>query len=147
MAEHRVQSRWWEALGAWLKDVAPPGVRLSAGPVGALPYASRLRTFDMYGLCSKVEHTRDGDPGHRLWGLVEAVEAGTDAVYPGQGVPQGDDWAAVLKAARTQVEDVPDFETRYKPLGIEHAAEYHLDILRDMIWIGTGAGRPGSLIK
>src|SRR6267142_102883 len=27
MAEHRVQSRWWEALGAWLKSVAPPAVR------------------------------------------------------------------------------------------------------------------------
>jgi hypothetical protein len=142
MAEHRVQSRWWEALGAWLKSVAPPGVRLASGPIGAVPYASRLPTFDMYGLCSKVTHTRDGDAGHRLWGLSEAVETGSDAVYPGQGVPQGEDWDAVLEAARLQIRDVPDFERRFRPLGLDHSAEYHLDILRDVIWIGPGAVRP-----
>jgi arabinofuranosyltransferase len=142
MAEHRVQSRWWEALGAWLKGVAPPGARLAAGPIGALPYASRLTTFDMYGLCSPVTHTRDGDAGHRLWGLREAVEAGTDAVYPGQRVPQADDWNAVLAGARLHVQDVPDFEERFRPLGIDHAPEYHLDILRDVVWIRTGASGP-----
>jgi hypothetical protein len=140
MAEHRVQSRWWEALGAWLKGVAPPGARLAAGPIGALPYASGLPTFDMYGLCSQVTHTRDGDPGHRLWGLREAVEAGADAVYPGQSVPQVDDWNAVLEGARLHVRDVPDFEQRFRPLGIQHTPEYHLDIVRDVVWIHAGSG-------
>ena len=65
-----------------------------------------------------------------------------DAVYPGQGVPQGDDWDAVLAAARSQVKDVPDFEERFRPLGIDHAPEYHLDILRDVVWIRPDAGGP-----
>jgi hypothetical protein len=135
MAEHRVQSRWWEAIGAWLKRSVPPSTLLAAGPVGALPYASGLRTFDMYGLCSKVTRTREGETGHRLWGLREAVDAGADVIYPGQAIPQVEDWKAVMDGALLHLSDVPDFPRRYHPIGIAHAPEYHLDLLRDVIWM------------
>ncbi len=146
MAEHRVQSRWWEGIGAWLKRSVPPSALLAAGPVGALPYASGLRTFDMYGLCSKVTRTREGETGHRLWGLREAVDAGADVVYPGQTVPQVEDWKAVLDTALLHVRDVPDFPQRYRPIGIAHAPEYHLDLLRDVIWMRVPAA-PRSLVE
>jgi transcriptional regulator with XRE-family HTH domain len=84
MAEHRVQSRWWEALGRWLGKSAPAGTTLAIGPAGALPYASGLRTFDMYGLCSHVASRGEGQVGHRLWGLSEAAAAGSTLLYPGR---------------------------------------------------------------
>jgi hypothetical protein len=142
MAEHRVQSRWWESLGAWLRRSMPPGARLAAGPVGALPYAAGLPTFDMYGLCSDVAGGREGEAGHRLWGLREAVSWGAEIIYPGQGLPQTGDWPEVLEAAERQVEGEPAVRERYRPLAISHDPEYRLDMIKDIIWIRRDA--PGS---
>jgi hypothetical protein len=135
MAEHRVQSRWWESIGAWLRSRVPPDTRLATGPSGALPYASRLQTFDMYGLCSRVSNSGLGEVGHRLWGVPEAVASGVDILYAGQKVPQSDDWGLVLGTARLHVRSVSDFEKSYRPLGIAHTPEYHLDLVSDLLWV------------
>ncbi len=135
MAEHRVQSRWWESIGTWLRGTLPADATLASGPSGALPYAARLRTFDMFGLCSEVTHRHEGAAGHRLWGIEEAIAGRPDLVYPGQRLPQIDDWGAILGAARRPVYDTPGFAQAYRPLGIVHGAEYHLDLLRDVLWV------------
>src|SRR5262249_23342129 len=100
-------------------------------------------------LCSRVTHTRDGDPGHRLWGLREGVDAGAAVVYPGQGVPQVDDWQAGLDGGRLHPKDVPEFETRYRPSGGAHAPEDHLDIVEGAAAPGSapGSAPPASLLK
>ncbi|HEV8700855.1 MAG TPA: hypothetical protein VGV60_06245 [Candidatus Polarisedimenticolia bacterium] len=135
MAEGRAQSRWWESLGTWAGRSLPPGTRLAAGPSGALPYASRLATFDLYGLCSPVTHQRGGEAGHRLWGLSEALAAGVDVVYPGRSLAMVEDLGALLPAAQRQVGSEPNLMVDYRPLTIVHAPEYRFDYLRDEIWI------------
>lgn len=134
MAEHRVQSRWWEALGTLLCVTVPPGTPLATGPSGALPYASRLPAFDMYGLCSVVREEREGYPGHRLWGLRQA--AGTASViYIGNPLPQERDRRAVAAAAEAQVGGVPGFRSRYAPLFVLHEPEASLDVVADVLWV------------
>jgi len=82
MASHRVQCRWWEALGRWLKRRVPPDWTIAVGPAGAIPYASGLRTFDLYGLVTPVGGARPGgEPGHRAWGLDEALAHRVELVY------------------------------------------------------------------
>ena len=135
MAEHRVQSRWWEGLGTWVRRSVPPGTFLATGPSGALPYAARLRTFDLYGLCSQVTQPREGEAGHRLWGLKDAVAAGVDVIYPGQGLLMVESEEAVLASARLHFADTPGVLERYRPVAISHAPEYHLDFLRDVLWV------------
>ena len=138
MAEHRVQSRWWEALGTWLGATVPPGTTLAAGPVGALPYASRLPTFDLYGLCSPVVHHTPGQPGHRLWGLDQAVAAGSLVLYPGRPLPQDGDPARLLRAAQSEVAGSPRVLLEYQPLALRHRPEHHTDVLADVIWLHRG---------
>jgi len=135
MAEHRVQSRWWEALGRWLGRSAPPGTTLATGPAGALPYASGLPTFDMYGLCSPVASPGTGQVGHRLWGLPEAQAAGSTVLYPGRPVPQGADDAAALAAAERALHEVPAALQRYRPRLVRHRPEYPLDVVVDVVWV------------
>ncbi len=135
MAEHRVQSRWWEALGRWLGASAPPGTTLATGPAGALPYASGLPTFDMYGLCSKVTSRGSGQVGHRLWGLPEAESAGATLFYLGRPLPQVGDDGAVLAAAERHLHDVPGVGDRYRPRLIRHRPEYRLDVVADVVWV------------
>jgi len=135
MAEHRVQSRWWEALGTWLGAAVPPETTLAAGPVGALPYASRLPTFDLYGLCSPVIHQTPGQAGHRLWGLDQAVATGTLVLYPGRSLPQGGGAAGLLRAAQAEVAGSPRVLLDYHPLMVRHQPEHHTDIVADVIWV------------
>jgi hypothetical protein len=135
MAEHRVQSRWWEALGHWLGGSAPPGTTLATGPAGALPYASGLPTFDMYGLCSPVSSAGSGQVGHRLWGLPEALTTGSTVLYPGRPLPQVGDDAAVLAAAERALHDVPGALQRYRPRLVRHRPEYPLDVVVDVVWV------------
>ena len=135
MAEHRVQSRWWEALGRWLGTSAPPGTTLATGPAGALPYASDLPTFDMYGLCSPVTSAGSGQAGHRLWGLPEALATGATLLYPGRPVPQVADDAAVVAAAERELREPPAALERYRPHLVRHRPEYPLDVVVDVLWV------------
>jgi hypothetical protein len=136
----RVQARWWESLGTWIARAVPPDTKFASGPSGALAYASRLRVFDMYGLCSKVSRARDGLPGHRLWGLPDAVTWGADLVYLGDDLPQGAPWDVVMAIAEYQVRSVPGFTRHYLPNGIGHPAEYWpMDILTDVLWVRRGS--------
>ncbi len=147
MAEHRVQSRWWEALGTWLRSTAPPGTRLASGPVGALPFASRLPTFDLYGLCSPVVQHTSGEPGHRLWGIDQAVALGVDVLYPGRPLPQDGDAASLLRSAQAGVAGGPRILLEYRPLVVRHVAEFHNDVLFDVIWLRQGSSiRPTTSI-
>jgi hypothetical protein len=135
MAEHRVQSRWWEALGRWLGRSAPAGTTLATGPSGALPYASGLPTFDMYGLCSRVASRGAGQAGHRLWGLPEAAAASSTLLYLGRPLPQVGDDGVVLAAAERQLRDAPAVLERYRPRLVRHRPEYELDVVADVLWV------------
>jgi arabinofuranosyltransferase len=134
MAEHRAQSRWWEGIGAWLREHAPEQTLLATGPAGALPYAARLRTFDLYGLCSPVGHRGEGEAGHRLWGLQEGVTAGAQVLYPGRELllVEGE---AVLPASLRTVSDEENPLRDYRRLTIVHPQEYRFDFIRDTLWV------------
>jgi hypothetical protein len=135
MAAHRVQSRWWEALGRRLGASAPAGATLATGPAGALPYASGLPTFDIYGLCSEVSSPGSGEAGHRLWGLPEALATRPTLLYPGRSLPQVDDDGQVLAAAERALRDAPQALASYRPQLVRHAPEYPLDIVVDVVWV------------
>lgn len=135
MSNHRAQSRWWEGLGRWLAEEAPGEWLLAAGPVGALPYASGLRTFDMYGLVSPVVTLREGGPGHRLWGGRQAAAAKPELLYTGHSLPQGATPFELVKTAQVHISDIPQAFTRYQPVVVLHRPEYRYDILGDVIWV------------
>ncbi len=135
METHRVQSAWWEGLGGYLRHVVPPDTTLATGPSGALPYASRLPAFDMYGLCSEVSQlSPTGQTGHRLWGLGAAAGR-ADVIYTGQMLPQDGNVRALLLAAEAQVAGVDRFRERYRPVALFHRPERHLDIVADVVWV------------
>jgi hypothetical protein len=134
MAEHRVQSRWWEALGTLLRRTVPEGTTLASGPSGALPYASGMRTFDMFGLCSVVTARRAGGTGHRLWGIQQAVGQ-RDIIYIGSVLPQVLDPRAVAAAAEEQVANVAGIRPAYQPVLVMHSPEAHLDVVADVLWV------------
>ncbi|MDC0722267.1 hypothetical protein [Nannocystis bainbridge] len=60
------------AAGTWLKEHVPEDTSISVGAAGALPYASRLRAVDVYGLVDRwpreveVEPQVKARPGHQL---------------------------------------------------------------------------------
>jgi arabinofuranosyltransferase len=135
METERVQSAWWEGLGAFLHGAVPAGTTLATGPAGALPFASGLPTFDMYGLCSVVTHANTvGHPGHRLWGLDNAAR-GSDVIYIGQLLPQNGDVRALLVAAERNVAGVERFREKYRPVVVLHRPERTLDIVADVVWV------------
>ncbi len=140
MAEHRVQSRWWEALGTWLGTAVPPRTVLACGPAGAVPAASGLPTFDLYGLSTPVWQEGEGAPGHRLWGLDQAVAEGCELIYPGRPLPQDGDTGALLAAATAQMSDEPEMLLHYRPLLLRHPPEYHVDVVADVLWVRAGSG-------
>lgn len=135
MAEHRAQARWWEALGTWIRRSVSPGTFLAAGPSGALPYASRLRTFDMYGLCSPVTRAVEGEAGHRLWGLDQAVARGADLIYPGRELLLVQSQDGALPVALPGLAGATGPLQQYRPITISHLPEYRLDFLRDVLWV------------
>jgi len=134
MAEHRVQSRWWEALGTALRRTVPPETTLASGPSGALPYASRLPTLDMFGLCSAVTARREGGPGHRLWGIRQAIGQ-RDVIYTGGVFPQVRDPRVVVAAAEAQAAGLPGLRLGYQPVVIVHRPEATLDVVADVLWV------------
>ncbi len=134
MAEHRVQSRWWEALGTALRRTVPPGTTLASGPSGALPYASRLPTLDMFGLCSVVTARHPGGPGHRLWGIRQAIGQ-RDVIYTGGVFPQVRDPRVVVAAAEVQAAGLPGLRLGYQPVVIMHRPEATLDVVADVLWV------------
>jgi arabinofuranosyltransferase len=135
METERVQSAWWEGLGAFLHGAVPAGTTLATGPAGALPFASGLPTFDMYGLCSVVTHANTvGHTGHRLWGLDDAARR-SDVIYIGQLLPQGADVRALLVAAERNVAGVERFREWYRPVVVLHRPERTLDIVADVLWV------------
>jgi len=134
MAEHRVQSRWWEALGASLRRALPPTTSVASGPSGALPYASEMPTLDMFGLCSVVTQGREGGTGHRLWGLRQAA-GHRDVIYIGSPLPQVRDARIVTAAAEATVADIQSFRLEYQPVVLFHDAGSSLDVVADVIWV------------
>lgn len=141
MAELRTQSRWWEALGTFVRTTLPPGTTLGTGAAGALPYASGLPTLDMAGLCTVVTTHREGIPGHRLWGIGQAIGR-CDVIY-GLGsfkpLPQVLDPRAVSAAAEAQAAEIPGFRQRYDPLIVLHRPETRLDVVADVLWVTPAA--------
>jgi|GEM_PF-2110009 len=135
MATHRVQCRWWEALGAWLKDHLPAGTHLAVGPAGAVPYASGLPTFDLYGLNTRVQRQGGVTPGHTLWGLPEAVAEGCAVVVPGRPIPQTGDLQEAHRAARDEAARAPALAELYRPVLLLHPSPRAFDIRRDIIWV------------
>ena len=140
MHSHKAQSRWWEALGTLLRSTTSSGTTLAIGPAGALPYSSHLDTFDLYGLCSEVVDVVEGAPGHRLWGLRQAVALKTDIIYTGKHLKQDADQRSTLEESATQFKSNPDALEWYQPILIRHAAEYDIDVLVDVMWIRRGSG-------
>jgi arabinofuranosyltransferase len=139
MAEHRVQSRWWEALGTLLRRTVVEPTTLASGPSGALPYASGLPTLDMFGLCSVVTARHEGGPGHRLWGIRQAIGQ-RDIIYIGGVVPQVSDPRVVAAAAESQAAGLPELRLEYRPVLVMHRPESTLDVVADVFWV-----RPGVL--
>ncbi len=136
MARHRVQSRWWEAVGHWLHRTAPAGWTVATGPAGALPYASGLRTFDLYGLTSRVGGSRPGgEAGHRAWGLPRALAGRVELVYGVEPVPQDLDADALRRWAVECAARHPELAEGWQPLGLLHPPSRHLDVLSDIIWV------------
>jgi hypothetical protein len=134
MAEHRVQSRWWEALGTALRRTVPPGTTLASGPSGALPYASGMPTLDMFGLCSVVTARREGGPGHRLWGIRQAIGQ-RDVIYISGPLPQVHDPRVVAAAVEAQALGLPGLRLGYQPVMIMHRPEATLDVVADVLWV------------
>ncbi len=136
MAAHRVQCRWWEAMGHWIGERAPAEWTIAVGPAGAIPYASGLRTFDLYGLVTPVGGVRPGgEAGHRAWGLDEALERRVALVYGVEPTPQsleGDALERWVAAAGTRH---PRLATGWIPLLLRHPAAHHLDVLGDVLWV------------
>jgi arabinofuranosyltransferase len=151
MAELRTQSRWWEALGALVRRTFPAGTTLASGAAGALPYASGLQTLDMSGLCSVVQEHSGRLPGHRLWGIRQAIGQ-FDVIYTlgsFKPLPQVLDPRAVAAAAEEQAAAVPGIRPGYQPLLVMHRPESNLDVVADVLWVRASlvsrlAGLAGS---
>ncbi len=146
METPRAQSAWFEGLGAYLRNAVPHGATLASGPAGALPYASGLPTFDMYGLCSVVTYANTiGHTGHRLWGLFAAA-GHADVIYMGKLGPQNGDERAVLVAAEKYATGVNHFHETYRPVVLVHPVERPLDIAYDVVWVRKSLHLPGEEI-
>ena len=135
MTNHRVQSRWWEALGERLGRQLPADTLLAVGPAGALAYASRLPVFDLYGLNTPVRRRGGVTPGHTLWGLPEAIQRACAVIVPGRPVPQSNDPAALHAAAAEFARQTPELASAYRPVLLVHPSQRRLDIVRDIIWV------------
>ncbi len=62
-------------MGRWLRENLPPDTVIGVDAAGELPYYSRLRTIDLFGITQpaiahmKVPHMGQGTPGHEKFGL------------------------------------------------------------------------------
>ena len=136
MATHRVQSRWWEALGHWLGRSVPPGWTVATGPAGALPYASELPCFDLFGLSTPVGGTRPGgDAGHRAWGLAQALARRVELVYGVEAVPQQLDPETLGPWIVGFSRRYPRLAEGWQPVALFHPPAHHLDVLSDVVWV------------
>ena len=138
MAKHRVQSRWWEALGTWFGEAFPSQTLIAVGPAGAIPYASNLPTFDLYGLNTRVTRTRGSLPGHTMWGLLDAIAVESEVVYLGTPVPQEGGRPELMAEARAQAKMFPALGVAYRPVLLEHPPDYNLDVVQDLVWVRAG---------
>ncbi|MEA3344647.1 MAG: hypothetical protein U9Q78_00110 [Chloroflexota bacterium] len=63
------------AMGRWLRENAPSDTVIGVDAAGELPYYSRLRTVDLFGITQpsiahmEVSHMGQGTPGHEKFGL------------------------------------------------------------------------------
>ncbi|WAS93474.1 hypothetical protein [Nannocystis punicea] len=69
------------AAGTWLKEHVPEDIVITVGAAGALPYASRLRAVDVYGLVDRwpreveVRPQVKARPGHQLMAPQSVIVA------------------------------------------------------------------------
>ena len=136
MASHRVQCRWWEALGHWLGRRSPADWTVAVGPAGAIPYASGLPAFDLFGLVTPVGGRRPGgEAGHRAWGLDEALAARVAIVYGVEPAPQRLDRRGLERWVATHASRYPRLAEGWLPVALLHPPAHHLDVLSDVLWI------------
>ncbi len=67
-----VLARAWAEVGRWLRRNLPPGATIGSEVVGAIPYYSRLRTLDLFGLTDrevamKGKTDLEGAVGHQRY--------------------------------------------------------------------------------
>ncbi len=133
---------WWALAGA-TRAAAVAGLAAAAAltrapppPCRPLPYASGLRTFDLYGLTSRVGGSRPGgEAGHRAWGLPRALAGRVELVYGVEPVPQDLDADALRRWAVECAARHPELAEGWQPLGLLHPPSRHLDVLSDIIWV------------
>jgi hypothetical protein len=115
-----------ETVGTWLRQAAPADAVLATNTAGSIPYYSRLRTIDMFGLNdAHIAHRQmpemgRGVAGHEKW----------DGRYVLSRQPDIIQFATSLGAARPafpgdqEIYAEPEFRTNYK------LATYRLEGLR-----------------
>ncbi len=142
---------WWALAGAALAAgllvhrrhpaaalalAAAAALTRAPPPCRPLPYASGLRTFDLYGLTSRVGGSRPGgEAGHRAWGLPRALAGRVELVYGVEPVPQDLDADALRRWAVECAARHPELAEGWQPLGLLHPPSRHLDVLSDIIWV------------
>jgi hypothetical protein len=145
MQWHKAQSKWWEALGTTLRSTTPSGTTLAIGPAGAMPYSSNLETFDLYGLCSDVVDAAGSAPGHRLWGLRQAVALKTDIIYSGKPVAQSTDQRTTIETSAAQFESYPGAVDLYQPILLRRVSENDKVLTVDVIWVRRESAESGGV--
>ncbi|MFO8071491.1 MAG: hypothetical protein R6V85_06410 [Polyangia bacterium] len=75
----RVSTAGRAEIGTRLGEILPPGASLLTGTAGAIPYFSRLRSHDLFGLTDPAVArlpipVGEGMPGHEKWNTYEQIE-------------------------------------------------------------------------
>ncbi len=74
------------AMGRWLRENLPPDTLIAVDAAGELPYYSRLRTIDLFGITQpaiahmQVPHMGQGTPGHEKFGLGFVLSQSPDYI-------------------------------------------------------------------
>jgi hypothetical protein len=82
-----------ERLGRWLREVAAPGDRLAVSAAGAIPYFSRLPTYDVLGLNDpevrgrRARRTAAWNPAHNRYDLDRLMAVRPEWIVWDSSVP------------------------------------------------------------
>lgn len=120
-----------QALGVWLKEVIPPGHLIALDDVGALPYYSGLRTFDIH-----PESLTDLRIARRGFSTDYFFERDPDAVmFHSRGI-----FEARFRPEHTKLVEDPRFSAAYRFVGVTR-----FDWFRDhSYWLYARRGIPVS---